>query len=394
MPFSPFFQFITMRKTHVLRKVIDKISIFAMMIIIVFSINEVLLMKDTSISYHTKIARQRTERLRTLIQTLPPCCQDFFRGIEPTTTVLTRLNYAYDLRLFFHYLIENEEPYYAMPFTQINDEVLATIRPIVLERYLEYLNYYKGQDGREYENTNTGKKRKIATLKSFFKYLYKMERIPANIAEKIDMPKIKEKPIIRLEPDEVAKMMDEVEKGTDLTKRQQKYHEITRLRDVAIFTLLLGTGIRISELVGLDIEHFDFSADSFVVTRKGGARVILYFGEEVEKAVKDYLAVRETIIPVQGSEHALFLSMQKKRMSQRAIQMLVKEYAKIVTPLKKISPHKFRSTYGTMLNYETGDIYLVADVLGNKDVNTTRKHYAAMSDEKRRMAAGKVKLRE
>ena len=378
MPFSPFFQFITMRKTHVLRKVIDKISIFAMMIIIVFSINEVLLMKDTSISYHTKIARQRTERLRTLIQTLPPCCQDFFRGIEPTTTVLTRLNYAYDLRLFFHYLIENEEPYYAMPFTQINDEVLATIRPIVLERYLEYLNYYKGQDGREYENTNTGKKRKIATLKSFFKYLYKMERIPANIAEKIDMPKIK----------------DEVEKGTDLTKRQQKYHEITRLRDVAIFTLLLGTGIRISELVGLDIEHFDFSADSFVVTRKGGARVILYFGEEVEKAVKDYLAVRETIIPVQGSEHALFLSMQKKRMSQRAIQMLVKKYAKIVTPLKKISPHKFRSTYGTMLNYETGDIYLVADVLGNKDVNTTRKHYAAMSDEKRRMAAGKVKLRE
>ncbi len=139
------------------------------------------------------------------------------------------------------------------------------------------------------------------------------------------MPKIKEKPIIRLEPDEVAKMMDEVEKGTDLTKRQQKYHEITRLRDVAIFTLLLGTGIRISELVGLDIEHFDFSADSFVVTRKGGARVILYFGEEVEKAVKDYLAVRETIIPVQGSEHALFLSMQKKRMSQRAIQMLVKK---------------------------------------------------------------------
>ena len=103
VPFSPFFQFITMRKTHVLRKVIDKISIFAMMIIIVFSINEVLLMKDTSISYHTKIARQRTERLRTLIQTLPPCCQDFFRGIEPTTTVLTRLIFADDFRLFFHY---------------------------------------------------------------------------------------------------------------------------------------------------------------------------------------------------------------------------------------------------------------------------------------------------
>ncbi|MFR5870114.1 MAG: tyrosine-type recombinase/integrase, partial [Acutalibacteraceae bacterium] len=302
--------------------------------------------------------------------------------------------YAYDLRLFFGYLSREEPDYLHFTARDFTDEVLSQMKPIVLERYLEYLNYYKADDGREMENTNTGKKRKIATLKSYFKYLYKMERIPANMAEKVALPKIKEKPIIRLEPDEVAKILDEVESGTDLTKRQQQFHKTTKLRDVAIFTLLLGTGIRISELVGLDIEDFDFSTDSFLITRKGGAKVILYFGEEIEKAILDYLEVRRTIVPAEGSEHALFLSMQKKRMSQRAIQLLVKKYANIVTPLKKISPHKFRSTYGTMLNYETGDIYLVADVLGNKDVNTTRKHYAAMSDEKRRMAAGKVKLRD
>ena len=86
--------------------------------------------------------------------------------------------------------------------------------------------------------------------------------------------------------------------------------------------------------------------------------------------------------------------MQKKRISNRAVQNLVKKYAKIVTPLKNISPHKLRSTYGTALYQETGDIYLVADVLGHKDVNTTRKHYAAISDEKRRMAARMVRLRE
>lgn len=350
--------------------------------------------ETTVVSYHTKIARQRTERLRALTKELPPSCEDFFRGIEPTTTVLTRLNYAYDLRLFFGYLSREEPDYLHFTARDFTDEVLSQMKPIVLERYLEYLNYYKSEDGREMENTNTGKKRKIATLKSYFKYLYKMERIPANMAEKVALPKIKEKPIIRLEPDEVAKILDEVESGTDLTKRQQQFHKTTKLRDVAIFTLLLGTGIRISELVGLDIEDFDFSTDSFLITRKGGAKVILYFGEEIEKAILDYLEVRRTIVPAEGSEHALFLSMQKKRISQRAIQLLVKKYANIVTPLKKISPHKFRSTYGTMLNYETGDIYLVADVLGNKDVNTTRKHYAAMSDEKRRMAAGKVKLRD
>ena len=77
-----------------------------------------------------------------------------------------------------------------------------------------------------------------------------------------------------------------------------------------------------------------------------------------------------------------------------AVENLVKKYAKQVTPLKKITPHKLRSTYGTTLYQETGDIYLVADVLGHKDVNTTRKHYAAQDENRRRMAAKAVKLRE
>ena len=76
----------------------------------------------------------------------------------------------------------------------------------------------------------------------------------------------------------------------------------------------------------------------------------------------------------------------------RAVENLVKKYAKIVSPLKKITPHKLRSTYGTALYRETGDIYIVADVLGHKDVNTTRKHYAAITEERRRSVAGAVKL--
>ena len=85
---------------------------------------------------------------------------------------------------------------------------------------------------------------------------------------------------------------------------------------------------------------------------------------------------------------------RKKRMNVRSVENLVKKYAKIVTPLKKITPHKLRSTYGTNLYRETGDIYLVADVLGHSDVNTTKKHYAALEDERRRSARNAVKLRE
>ena len=83
-----------------------------------------------------------------------------------------------------------------------------------------------------------------------------------------------------------------------------------------------------------------------------------------------------------------------RRITARAVENLVKKYAKIASPLKKITPHKLRSTYGTMLYHETEDIYLVANVLGHKDVNTTRKHYAAASEEHKRIAAKKIRLRD
>lgn len=122
--------------------------------------------------------------------------------------------------------------------------------------------------------------------------------------------------------------------------------------------------------------------------------MVVYFGEEVEKALKNYLPVREGITPIAGHEHALFYSTQKKRIGVQAVENLVRKYSRQITTTKKITPHKLRSTYGTSLYQETGDIYLVADVLGHKDVNTTRKHYAAMDDERRRRAATAVRLRE
>ncbi len=132
---------------------------------------------------------------------------------------------------------------------------------------------------------------------------------------------------------------------------------------------------------------------AFLVTRIGGNEAVLYFPPEVADALGEYLAERIQIQALPGHEDALFLSLQKKRISQRAVQMLVKKYAAIAAPLKpKISPHKLRSTFATNLYNATGDIYLVADVLGHSSVDTTRKHYADMTDARRRMAAEYVKL--
>ena len=122
--------------------------------------------------------------------------------------------------------------------------------------------------------------------------------------------------------------------------------------------------------------------------------MMIYFGEEVEKALLDYLEERDSITPVAGHENALFYSTQRKRIGIQAVENLVKKYARAITTTKKITPHKLRSTYGTALYQETGDIYLVADILGHKDVNTTKKHYAAIEDERRRKARNAVKLRK
>jgi site-specific recombinase XerD len=344
-------------------------------------------------NYHDKKNIENTKRLRDIITELPRFCGDFFRGIEPTTSSLTRIAYAYDLRVFFKFLVNTNPSFKNTPIKDLKVDILDQIKPIDIEEYLEYLSYYK-KDDLEHINQENGKKRKLISLRSFYNYYFKKEMIQFNPPALVDIPKLHQKEIIRLEIDEVARMLDQVETGENMTKSQQKYHDITKVRDLAIITLLLGTGIRVSECVGLDLNDVDFNNDGIKIRRKGGYESIIYFGEEVREAVENYLMEREDIIPATGSEDALFLSLQKKRISVKAIENLVKKYAGLVTRLKKITPHKLRSTYGTSLYRETGDIYLVADVLGHKDVNTTKKHYAAIEDSRRRSAANKVKLRD
>ena len=349
----------------------------------------------SSNSYYIKEQQRNTKRLRQLIADLPIFCEEYFRGIEHTTSILTRINYAYDLRIFFDFLTKEIDIFQGLPPSSFTLEHLNQIQVIHIEKYLEYTTYYVNHNNEEErQNSEMGKARKLASVRSLLSYFFKKEKIDRNVAQLVDTPKLTEKPIIRLEVDEVAKLLDAVESGEKLTATQQRYHKYTKSRDLAILTLLLGTGIRISECVGLNITDFDFNNNSFKVTRKGGDQEILYYGDEVKDALLNYLEERKEIKTLPGHEDALFLSIQRKRISHRALQNLVKKYAKIVSPLKRITPHKLRSTFGTTLYQETGDIYLVADVLGHKDVNTTRKHYAAISEEKRRLAARIIKLRE
>ncbi len=347
-------------------------------------------------TYRNNTDIDNTLKLREVLKTLPSFAKDFFRGISTTTAASTRIKYAYDIRIFFQFIHDENPAYGKTEITEYDISLLDRITALDLEEYVEYLKAYKSAGSDEYiTNGEKGIKRKLSALRAFYAYFYKREMIKTNPTLLIDMPKLHQKEIIRLDVDEIVKLLDLVESGNEqLSKHQKAYHEKTKVRDLALITLLLGTGIRVSECVGLDMEDIDFNNNAIKVVRKGGNEMLVYFSDEVENALRAYLNERKEAVTAEGHEHALFLSSQKRRISVKAVENLVKKYSSMITTTKHITPHKLRSTYGTQLYQETGDIYLVADVLGHKDVNTTKRHYAAMSDARRRKAANAVTLRE
>ncbi len=340
---------------------------------------------------HNVLLRQ-TERLRKILLDLPESCYDFLLSIEANTSILTRLNYAGDLRIFFDYLV-NDRQLFDKPTRELTIEDIRCITPRDVEQYINYLSIYQRND-LTLKNTNPGKKRKLSSIRSYFRYLLRHQEIETMPTAIIDTPKLRDRPIIRLESDEARELLDRLETATGHSKHQEAYLRSTQLRDQAMIALLLGTGIRVSECANLNRDDFDFTRNSFRIVRKGGKESILYYSDEIRDLLQSYATQREQLVPLPGHEEAMFLSLQRRRITTRAIENLVKKHAQPAVPLKKISPHKLRSTFGTELYRITGDIYLVADVLGHRDVNTTRKHYADINKENREWASRAVEYRK
>ena len=226
-----------------------------------------------NIPYYQQKDIENIKKLREMMKELPPFCTEFFRGIEPRTSTRTRIAYAYDLSVFFDFL-KKENPVFAkMERMDFQLEQLDQITVTDLEEYMEYLKYRFNEQNHEIMNQERGIMRKISSLKSFYNYFFRTEKLTTNPAALVRLPKLHDKEIIRLDVDEVALLLDAVEQGEGLTEKQKAFHKRTRLRDLALLTLLLGTGIRVSECVGLDINDVDFKNGGIHIHRKGGKEV-------------------------------------------------------------------------------------------------------------------------
>jgi len=355
------------------------------------------------VTYFKEREQRTLKKLDEIKDELPPFADKFFLAISNITTPLTRLNYAYDLRLFFYFIcFELGTQTTKMPI----DLTLEDLEDLTTHDVDQFIDWTTMRDSifssTPHTNTERGKARKISTLRSFFAYYFKLEQLTSNIMPNINMPKIREKPIIRLERKEIADLIETVMYGhADMSVRQRAIHYHTKVRDLTIMVFLLSTGIRVSELVGLNIGDININEELFRITRKGGKTDILPMPEDLTEQLHDYLrhylegadrkVPNKQLALDDNVKSPLFKSLQNQRITVRAVQKLVKKYADMIT-LKKISPHKLRSTYGTNLYRKTKDIFVVADLLGHKDVNTTRKHYTAMGEDIRREAVDKVRI--
>lgn len=363
--------------------------------------------QQKKIRYETQLIELKNE--------LPEFCKDYIRDIGNVTELSTQIGYLIDLKMFFNYIIKSNPLYKKKNIKDITVDTLGKMTLSDLLEFFESVNHYTKpkKDTQNTENvmhvTNDkqGIKRKQAAVRSLYKHLYKKECIEKNPAELLTTPKIISKKIIFLKSEEVSKLLYFIEhydnrlenlkkKGN---KEEQKKldrmiqnHKASKERDIAMVTLLLGTGMRVSECIGIDLMDIDYTNLSITITKKGGDDMNVFFNEYVKEKLLNYLEVRKNIKRVPPDhEQALFLSKQKKRIGVRTVEKMVKQYTnECFETNKHITPHKLRSTYGTHLYRATGDINLVCDALGHKDVNTAKRHYVQGSEEMRKLASEKI----
>ena len=329
-------------------------------------------------------------KLKGLKQELPGYTYEFLDE-KAQRNPNTAVSYAYDLRTFLVYL---QEFCPAAKDYDTKDIPLEILNNLSFQDINEYQKYLSAKDidivgKNNLQNDISGIARRMSALRTFYKYLCEHDYITNDatagaIRQRRDSD---DHVITRLTADEVDLLLNRVKNGNLGDKHQQKMRQNTRYRDYAVLTLLLRTGIRVSECVSLDINDFNFDEKSMRVVRKGKKEQMLYFDEQTKEALLDYIDFERPSYTDSDDEPALFLSSRKRRLSVRSIQDMVSKYSEATLINKKVSPHKMRSTYGTALYNKTGDIRLVADVLGHKDINTTAKHYANIEEEHRRIAA-------
>lgn len=326
---------------------------------------------------------------------LPDFMKDYFIFIKNSISLTSRHAYLNDIIFFCKYLISETNITTSDTTKEISVDDFNKIKARDVNRFIgDYCSRYlikKTDSTIVMENHNRALARKKSSLVSLFKFLYRDEIVSKNITDgfnPIKLPKPQPDAIKKLEIDEVAIMLDAVEKGVGLTEKEKQYWQKTKLRDKAILILLTTYGLRLNELHQLNMSSFNFNRGDFKIYRKRGKEVNMPLNQSVEKVIKTYIAEERPSPDSIAEEHrdALFLSLQKKRMSKLSIRKLVKKYTSIALDTTResgYSPHKLRATAASSLIQYGFSIYDVQNLLDHDNVTTTQLYAAHKKNIKR-----------
>ena len=331
-------------------------------------------------SYYNELEQDILSKLEKGLTNLPDYVRDYFLSIQFTTTARTRYGYFTDINNFFSYVSEVKE----VPTQAITCEQLNSLDKRFYDTYLWYLSKYE-KNGQIRTNSISSLRRKLSSLRNFFNFLVLENKISSCEFQKVKQPKLRKKEIVKLDDTERSDFLEAVDFMDGASKQQRKYHTLQGTRDMAIIYLLLSTGMRVSECVGINIEDVEMNKFSVRVLRKGLKEDTLYFSDTTHDYLQEYMIKRKGITPLPGHEDALFLSSQKRRITVRSVERLVKKYAQMSVPLKHITPHKLRSTYATRMNELTSDLMLVKNLLGHESVATTQLYVAQSEQAKKQV---------
>ncbi|MGL5694978.1 MAG: tyrosine-type recombinase/integrase, partial [Peptostreptococcaceae bacterium] len=335
------------------------------------------------------------EKCIKIEKSLPNFMKDYFVYLKGSVAVSTRHAYLEDINFFCHYLVETQELTNANLVKEITLEEFNSIKARDVNLFLgDYCSRYYKQTEKNtliYENNNRALARKKSSLSTLFKFLFRNEQLMNNITDgfnPIKLPKPQPDAIKRLEIDEVARMLDSVESGQGLTDKEKVYWKKTKLRDKAILALFVTYGLRLNELRELNISSFNFSRGEFQIYRKRGKEVLMPINHTCETVIKDYIYNErpDSEYLSEDVKDALFLSLQKKRLTPKAIRELVKKYTSISMDTSRnngYSPHKLRATAATSLIQTGFSIYDVQNLLDHDNVTTTQLYAAHKKNVKR-----------
>lgn len=336
---------------------------------------------------YTKIQGRYKEKLLQL----PDFICDFLFSIQKKQ-IRTRLEYAKDLGIFLEYLhlIDKFGDKNIMDFTAKDMEVLEE-RDIW--NFLDFLTSYKKtfltttgkSKTQEFTNGDVGKSRKIATIHEFFAYLLDKELIAKDVSRKVDITLHAKKSIKdRLDFKDIEKFYSTIIDDVNIENtRKQIFHEKVKFRDYIIVLIFSYTGIRVSELVQLDINEISIDKKAMVVVRKGGDQEKVPIPSRILEDIAEYVERRKQMTGLEGeANNALFISLHRKRIDPRTVRQMLEKYRQRSGIDIKITPHVFRRTFGTRHYNRYRDMFLTAKIMGHSSAETTRRFYADPDEER------------